>query len=348
MSRVYAIIIRSEPPRHGTFFRSAGLTGLRAGKHVNSRWRKLGRIFMATGQYPWMASHTQLPAVDPAEAGVLRILFATRDRDNRSVIAFVDADATDPSQLIRLGEEPILGLGAAGCFDDSGVLPSWIVEHRGTKYLYYIGVNITTAVSGHTAIGVAKWNPREGRFERLFAGPILDRTPSEPYLCTSPCVIPGNPWRMWYTAGTGWETVDGRPEPSYNIRYAESTDGIEWRRPGIVCLDFKDSVEGGLARPSVVYDDGLYRMWFCARGRTGYRSETISSYRIVYAESVDGLSWTRMESPALGRDGSEWDSQMQAYPFVYRRGRTWHMLYNGNGFGQSGIGHAVFTEEIPG
>src|SRR3954447_7750789 len=84
MSRVYAIIIRSEPPRHGTFFRSAGLTGLRAGKNVNSRWRKLGRIFMATGQYPWMASHTQLPAVDPAEAGVLRILFATRDRDNRS------------------------------------------------------------------------------------------------------------------------------------------------------------------------------------------------------------------------------------------------------------------------
>jgi hypothetical protein len=55
-----------------------------------------------------------------------------------------------------------------------------------------------------------------------------------------------------------------------------------------------------------------------------------------------------MDAAFPGPGRSEWDSQMQAYPFVYRRERAWHMLYNGNGFGQSGIGHAVFSEEVPG
>jgi hypothetical protein len=32
---------------------------------------------------------------------------------------------------------------------------------------------------------------------------------------------------------------------------------------------------------------------------------------------------------------------MIAYPCVFRQGGQWQMLYNGNGYGESGIGHAV-------
>ena len=49
----------------------------------------------------------------------------------------------------------------------------------------------------------------------------------------------------------------------------------------------------------------------------------------------------------VGIDRAEdgWDSVMIEYPFVYEhRGRK-YMLYNGNGFGETGIGYAVLTED---
>ena len=34
---------------------------------------------------------------------------------------------------------------------------------------------------------------------------------------------------------------------------------------------------------------------------------------------------------------------MQAYPFVFKKDDKLHMFYNGNGFGQSGLGYAIKT-----
>jgi hypothetical protein len=38
---------------------------------------------------------------------------------------------------------------------------------------------------------------------------------------------------------------------------------------------------------------------------------------------------------------SGWDSEMIAYACVFKHGNKWHMLYNGNGYGKTGIGYAV-------
>ena len=63
-------------------------------------------------------------------------------------------------------------------------------------------------------------------------------------------------------------------------------------------------------------------------------------YRFGYAESRDGLEWDRDGEAALG-DG-RWDSEMQAYPAVFHHAGLRHMLYNGNGYGATGIGHAAW------
>ena len=47
------------------------------------------------------------------------------------------------------------------------------------------------------------------------------------------------------------------------------------------------------------------------------------------------------EVVGIERSESGWDSEMLAYPSVYEHRGTKHLLYNGNGFGASGIGHAV-------
>jgi hypothetical protein len=83
-----------------------------------------------------------------------------------------------------------------------------------------------------------------------------------------------------------------------------------------------------------VRDADRYRMWFSHRGR---------SYRIGYAESGDGIVWQRRDEEAgidVSPDG--WDSEMIEYPCVVDAGSRRLMLYNGNGYGRTGIGLAEY------
>jgi len=137
---------------------------------------------------------------------------------------------------------------------------------------------------------------------------------------------------MWYVSGTGWENG---PEPRhrYHLKYAESDDGVRWRRDGTVCIDYRDESEYAIARPCVLRDGERYRMWFSSRG---------DAYRLGYAESADGLEWERLDDQAgIEPSGSGWDSEMVEYPWVFDHGGERHMLYNGNGYGATGVGHAV-------
>ena len=64
-----------------------------------------------------------------------------------------------------------------------------------------------------------------------------------------------------------------------------------------------------------------------------------------YAESQDGLKWTRMDDRA-GIDVSSqgWDSTMVCYPNIVSVDGVPHMFYNGNGHGTSGFGYAVWQD----
>jgi hypothetical protein len=65
-----------------------------------------------------------------------------------------------------------------------------------------------------------------------------------------------------------------------------------------------------------------------------------------YAESQDAKQWARMDAAIdLPRTKDGWDSVMAAYPSVVDAGGKRLMFYNGNGFGQSGIGCAILARE---
>ena len=142
---------------------------------------------------------------------------------------------------------------------------------------------------------------------------------------------------MWYVSGTGWSVERGQPRHAYHIKYAESPDGIRWTRTGTVCIDYASPAEYAISRPTVIHDGTIYRMWFSARGE---------AYALGYAESRDGISWERDDRRAgLERSPDGWDSDMIAYPFVFTRGTTLSMLYNGNGYGRSGFGYAAWQAD---
>lgn len=306
-------------------------------------WQKKGLIFTPERNHDWMASHAQVPLVDRVNENLLRIYFGTRDERNRTVTTYIEVDANDPSRVSYVHDQPVLGLGELGCFDDSGAMPSWIVDRGPLKYLYYTGWNTSTTVPYRNSIGLALSKDGGRTFERAYNGPLLDRTQYEPHLCAVPCVlVEDDKWRMWYLSGVKWDVFNAKPEPRYHIKYAESNDGVNWDRRGVVCIDFKSESEAGIVRPSVIKEGSLYRMWYSYRGLENYRTDIRNSYRIGYAESHDGIEWTRKDEH-LGLDisPSGWDSEMVAYPYVYADETQKYMFYNGNGFGRSGLGYAV-------
>ena len=299
---------------------------------MNERWVQRRLILEPPLQLPWVTSHAMGAVARPHGDERLELLFSPRDALGRSHIArawFHDL----PGPVAEIEPEPVLGPGKVGAFDDSGTTASCLVASPGGLRLYYIGWNRGASVRFQTAIGCAESTDGR-RFERVSEGPVIGRSMANPYIATSPWVLlDEGRWRMWYAAGVAWSDIGGRLEPSYNIRHAESVDGLEWECRDEVCIDFADEAEYAIARPCVIKDGALYRMWFSYRGER---------YRIGYAESDDGLSWQRQpHGPTLAPTGHGWEREMVEYPTVFDYRGARHLFYNGNGYGFTGIGHAL-------
>ena len=288
-------------------------------------WRRLGHVYAPAGEAPWLASHASVPFAEPLDGGQIRVWFSPRDAANRSHVAWLVTDLARPAHVLAMASEPTLGCGPPGAYDDCGAMMSWLAGDR----LYYIGWSTRSTVPFHVCIGVAQAG-------RRLPGPVMDRTPSDPWFCSNPCVLPdGVGWRMWYLSGLGWEQVGGRWSPSYHICHAQSADGLHWQGRGSVAIPLQAD-EFALARPSVLQTPQGWLMWFCARTRH-------QPYRLAAARSQDGLTWQRAPDLAvLAPAPAGWDSEMIAYPHVFTHAQTRYMLYCGNGFGRSGFGLAVW------
>jgi hypothetical protein len=295
-------------------------------------WEQRGLLLSAPLPFPWAASHVALPHVHRRADGGLELSFSSRDEEGRSQIGRADLEIGASGPRVDVRTEPILGPGPLGAFDDRGVTTSCAVRDGERELLYYTGWAVGKTVPFYLYVGCAISTDGE-RFERVSPAPILERSAVDPYLTASPWVlVEDGVWRMWYVSGTGWEVTAGEPRQSYHIKYAESDDGISWRRDGHVCVDYAGPEEHAFSRPCVVRDGDLYRMWFSVRG---------DAYRIGYAESRDGLEWERRDEEAGIASSGDWDSEMQAYPAVFDDGGKRYLLYDGNDYGRTGVGWAV-------
>ncbi len=299
------------------------------------RWEKRGVLIEPPVQLPWVSSHAAVPDVHPAGAGV-EVYFTVRDERRRSHVAHAQVDLG--RRTVDLTPHPLLEPGPLGAFDDSGVMTSCLVRDGRRSYLYYQGWSLGVTVPFYVFVGCATRDDDDAVFERVSPAPVLGRSRVDPYMCSSPWILrEDGRWRMWYVSNLGWTARQAGP-PHYvvHIKYAESGNGIDWERDGHVCVDFASPDEYAISRPCVVKDDDLYRMWYSCRG---------SAYRIGYAESRDGLEWVRQdEEVGIDVSPSGWDSEMVEYACVFDHDGARQMLYNGNDFGGTGIGHAVLSD----
>ncbi len=128
-----------------------------------------------------------------------------------------------------------------------------------------------------------------------------------------PAVIKDNgTYRMWYT-GRATSTSP------YKIFYATSQDGYSWDKKGVVLSPTGD--ETSVYFCSVINDSGTYKMWYVAKNDT--------STSIRYAESIDGMNWTK-KGVVISPTAGGWDASNVDGGWILKENSTYKMWYAGN------------------
>jgi hypothetical protein len=167
------------------------------------------------------------------------------------------------------------------------------------------------------------------------------------------CILrDGDTYKMWY---------GGHAAVNYRLFYATSSDGLTWTKSNNVVESASNTTgtEGRIPlgtgtnigdmtfafRASVIKDDGAYKMWY-----SGYNG---TNYRIFYATSPDGRTWTKsnnvIESASnttgtdgripLGTGAGKGDTNHVLLPRVIKDGDGYKMWYTGYGAGSK---YAIF------
>lgn len=306
------------------------------------KWKKLGRIFKVEDINTTLHSHCMTTMAMQLDKNLYRIYFNSRDALNKSRPHFVEIDIRNPCEILALQETPVMDTGHMGAFDENGVVFTSYIKQKDRILFYYSGFPQTASQIFHAYVGLAYSDDGGITAQRLYEGPVKSLSKDEPYFSAGPRVykLENDQYGMWYTACDGWDHFeDGRMKHLYDIKYCTSEDGIDWST-GQKAITYDNSYEYALSIPSMIKDHSGYRMWYSYRAQ-----ENISTYRIGYASSQDGIDWIRKDKDVgvdVSADG--WDSQMIAYPYVFQHNNQLYMLYNGNEYGRSGFGIAILEE----
>ncbi len=106
--------------------------------------------------------------------------------------------------------------------------------------------------------------------------------------------------------------------------------------------------DSGIVGPSVIFDGTTYKMWYGAWNGT--------TFRIGYAYSTDGISWTKYDDPlttnppyaesdpVLNLGPGTFESVWVYFPQVYFDGTIYHMWYAGTDGNHDRVGYATSSD----
>ncbi|UCD92456.1 MAG: hypothetical protein JSV43_00545, partial [Methanobacteriota archaeon] len=222
-----------------------------------------------------------------------------------------------PSGMKWFRQGMVLDVGPVPSTYEASLWPSVVKGSDGIYRMWYTGSQSASPVPNRyiryaTSVDGMNWD-RMG----IVIGPNVtweDRV-------YAPTVIEdGGMYKMWYVG-------DDRDPPwgSY-IFYATSPDGYTWTRQGPV---LSPAFEGtydvvGVTFPAVIKDGAAYKMYY-----TGYDG---INYRILYATSPDGQSWTYQNLAIdVGMNPDDYDSYWAFEPTAVKDANgVYHLWYSGS------------------
>jgi hypothetical protein len=306
---------------------------------VMPKWKKLGRVYCPSGEESWMKSHASNTVPMLVGEKIVRVYFNSRDEDSRSHISWVEIELDgEEFEVIRHCDKPVLSPGESGYFDESGVSLGCIVNVGGSDRIYYIGWTLGRTVPWYNYIGAATLSESGEEATRISKAPIYSRTDEDPISHSYPYLVEfGGAYFVYYGSNRSWG--EDKFSMDHVIKLAESGDGLSFEPTGTEVIYPKNEGEYAFSRPYVFIDDeGVWKMYYSFRGE---------SYRIGYAESLDGKSWKRMDGDAgigVSKNEEDWDAEMICYAYLFSKGGRTYMTYNGNGYGRTGFGLAILED----
>lgn len=302
--------------------------------------QKLGLVYAPDKNEWWKMKYAMMPTpVHLKEKKVIRIFFGITDINNFGRTTYLDVSEDNPLEIVKYPDNIILDLGRDGTFDDSGTIPSSIVEEEQNHKLYYVGFQRSVKVPYMLFSGLAFSKDKNlERFHKYSESPIIERTKNSFLSNAAPFVLKENEkYKMWFWEGKKWVNINNKLYINAVISYAESHDGQDWKIIKHDCITPNNKDEFSLGRPWVIKENGLYKMFYSIR----YKEKL---YRLGYAESKDGIKWQRKDGE-LKIDVSEqgWDSEMICYPSVINTKANTYLFYNGNNNGETGFGVALIN-----
>ena len=82
-----------------------------------------------------------------------------------------------------------------------------------------------------------------------------------------------------------------------------------------------------IAQPVVLFDGGIYKMWYHGLGRIGNDPWKV---HVLYCESIDGINWTKYPNPVIYPGGyNSWDSKAVSPGAVIKENGIYKMYYCG-------------------
>lgn len=303
------------------------------------RWIKNGLIFRNDGLGGWR-NNSALQPTPLVMKDRIRFFVGFRDEGGTSRIGYIDVDLERPDHILSISVTPVLDVGLPGSFDEFGVVPSAVIEHKNKIYLYYAGYQLGHNVRFSVLSGLAISEDGGNNFKRHSTVPVFERTDSELLFRVPHSVMyEQGRFRFWYGGGSRFENGKTKTLPVYDVRYLESDDGICIPKSGKIILKTLDD-EYRIGRPYVIKVKEKYHMFF------GYSTEK-QPYQLGYAVSTDGISWIRNdEKLGLKLSKTGWDSEMMAYPSIVATRSKNYLFYNGNNYGHDGFGYATLDGNI--
>jgi predicted GH43/DUF377 family glycosyl hydrolase len=233
-------------------------------------------------------------------------------------------------------DNPVLEAGEPGAWDAAGRYVEGVVWDGSTYHMIFTGdmedPDDRLAIGHATSADGVTWvmDPNNPVLTRGADGEWDDAS-----VYGGALIYDGGGFHLWY------DGFDGEVD---RVGYATSPDGSTWTKyvdNPVVDVGPSDSFdELGVWPRSVIVSGGTHRMWY-----TGVDSPDFF-WKVGYAESPDGISWTKHPTPVL-EPGSVWDSWDVWDPSVVFDGSMYHMWYSGSRNGNpTGIGYAMSSNGI--
>lgn len=259
----------------------------------------------------------------------LRVLVGGRGKDNRSRIG--EIYFFEEGGSARFSPLPLVDVGESGSLTADGVsYPSLFGQEE--ELMFVVGwQRIGGGMFANTLL-LAERERNLGTFrvkqEPLFPR-LVGRTGSAAALDMDGAVIA-------VTVFDGWLDYSERKIPTYKVWWAEKQANQRYRlieKIGGLPSDPRIAV----AKPSFLNANGHIFAWFSVRIENAYH---------VVGGHLQGGSFSEIQGLNLLPSESGWDSTSVEYAHFVKSADRIIGVYNGNGFGRSGIGVATATERI--